>query len=388
MVKQGLTSVKNNLSEKLETHFNKTMKNASVPLLIDFVSYSKSLPVRCSDKKYMQLYKLNYYVRPKDLVHMAHSINNRISVNGRAELRYVSSPSATGKTSSILPAFLASKDMENNGTHYLYLPFNNNYERTFRAIRYPSSDESIAKKQGAAFIFECVKTLLERPDDCDEYYRPVEKSPKLSMEDVTEAMNKYLVEKLGEDCRIWFHIDQPYKICGRSYGSHELIENHEAFTYGAMQALVEIKGAKVITTCIEPPDFVPAISSSQICRYPIALPPIDINQVMSNVKELSINSSDFIGRNKQRMINYLKVKLALKLKEVGVIGLLHRRNSYCYGTELLEDFVKAKNGPKPLQALIDRCALKDTYYAYSTWLNDIAAGLLLGYRDGDIEIRK
>eukprot|EP00600_Ochromonadales_sp_CCMP1393_P001207 CAMPEP_0174979394 /NCGR_PEP_ID=MMETSP0004_2-20121128/14748_1 /TAXON_ID=420556 /ORGANISM="Ochromonas sp., Strain CCMP1393" /LENGTH=54 /DNA_ID=CAMNT_0016230899 /DNA_START=54 /DNA_END=215 /DNA_ORIENTATION=+ len=39
----------------------------------------------------------------------------------RKKVRYLSAPTASGKTSSVLPAFLESASMEDGGTHYLYI---------------------------------------------------------------------------------------------------------------------------------------------------------------------------------------------------------------------------------------------------------------------------
>ena len=186
------------------------MRNCDVPLLADFSSYSKSLPVRDYLGSYLQLFKLSYYARSKDLTDMVNAINKSANET-RAEVRYISAPPISGKTASILPAFLHSATMQNAGTHYFYLPFNNNNNKNFISMpKTPNPNEDIAERQGAAFIFECVKTLLERPDDINSYtIKIIEDSSDLllSPQQITEAINEYLTLKIGNNCNIWFHID-------------------------------------------------------------------------------------------------------------------------------------------------------------------------------------
>ena len=359
----------------METHFNERMKNENVPLLNDFASYSKSLPVRIYDSEYFQLFKLKYFSRSKDLIDMSDTIT-KITM-GRPEVRYISAPSTSGKTSSVLPAILASQHRYNNETHYFYLAFQNNNMRTFSCMpSTPNYDRGFAEDQGAAFIFECVKTLLERPDNLDDYRIQIEESPILDIDDVVREMNEYLADKLGEDCRIWFHVDEHAKMCGRSPDDSK--GNVAGFSYGAMTTLAQVKRARVIATYTDRPSSIPGIGSSGIGRYPVALAPIDINQVMSTISELYINPSDVIGEDEQRLMSSLKVRLAFKLEEFLYIPVLHQRGVSSEVEKFLNDFVNAKNGPNPL---VDCNELFRLNISLPNVIEDAAIGLLLGYED-------
>lgn len=78
----------------------------------------------------------------------------------RRQVKYVCAPTASGKTTSILPAFLASTKF----SHYLYLAFVNNNKRNFR-LSSLSPHVGVARKQGAAFALKCVATLLNNDDN-------------------------------------------------------------------------------------------------------------------------------------------------------------------------------------------------------------------------------
>ena len=316
------------------------MINSNIPLFKDFESYSRSLPVRRyihksgEFKEYIALNTLNYYVDPDDLTKMVNKINDIIVPSRGDIVKYVSAPTANGKTASVLPAFLRSTEMNVKGTHYLYIAFNNNNERSFSSIPYiPSSDLKVAEKQGAAFMVECVKTLLERPDDEKAYEINIEAPEKVpSRKDSKNNLNEYLDEKLGKDYRIWFHLDEHGKMCDRSVGSKG---DGAAFSRGAMGLLASLPKAVVIATYVEKPN-IPDITSSDVCRYPIALPSLDINQVLKKVPELSLESLEITDRDEKRMLASLKFRLGFKIKEKGIISILHRRGT-CDQTE---DFLK------------------------------------------------
>ena len=348
----------------------------------DFASYAKSLPVRsCRRGEFLQLYKLRYFFRSKDLISMSNKIINHRDM-GRPEVTYISAPSASGKTSSVLPAFLVSQHLENNGTHYFYLAFSNNNERSFKSRpSTPNSDRGIAEEQGAAFIFECVKTLLERPDNLDDYCIKVPKSPKRRMGTVIREMNGYLADKLGDGCRVWFHVDEHAKMCDLSPESKG---NGAGFSFGAMSTLARLKGAKVIATYVDRPSSIPGVGSSDVCRYPVALPPVDINQVMSNVKELYIDQSEFTKGDEQRMMSSLKVRLSFMLRGLLKIPVLHQRGALPEAEKFLRDFAKAKNSSNPLVACNKLCKFKlSTEDLKGENIDDDAANLLLGYLDAD-----
>jgi hypothetical protein len=66
---------------------------------------------------------------------MAHQIIRNPPASIRVAVKYLSAAGESGKTSSVLlPAFLESTSMDDGGTNYLYLAFDNNNERKFTAV--------------------------------------------------------------------------------------------------------------------------------------------------------------------------------------------------------------------------------------------------------------
>ena len=79
----------------------------------------------------------------------------------RSFVMYLTAPSKSGKTSSILPAFLKSAERNKDGkgfTHYIYIAFKNNNKRNFSFLGLPSSlhdNPRCAEKQGGYFMKDC-----------------------------------------------------------------------------------------------------------------------------------------------------------------------------------------------------------------------------------------
>ena len=114
-------------------------------LFQNWETYEASLPVRQHDvtKEFLKLYKLPYWGSDEDIDTMVTQLE-RVS-GARGIVKYVCAPGASGKTTSIVPAFLKSKRF----THYLCLAFDNNGHRSFVLAPYkPDEDEEIAEKQG------------------------------------------------------------------------------------------------------------------------------------------------------------------------------------------------------------------------------------------------
>jgi hypothetical protein len=144
------------------------------------------------------LYELDYVASDAALTFIANQV---MELSGsRAAVRYISSPTASGKTSSVLPAFLKSTTMESGGTHYIYLAISNNAGRSFKVSgesRIPKGDPNIAMMQGAAFIFQCVKNLFERPNDRTGYLIEIVQTPPDDVETTSIYLQSYLDAKLG-----------------------------------------------------------------------------------------------------------------------------------------------------------------------------------------------
>jgi hypothetical protein len=306
-------------------------------LFQDFEAYSKSLPVRLIEGVgYAELYKLNYYVRDEDLNVMVNEIDKGTQ-GSRALVNYISAPSASGKTASVLPAFLKSK----KSTHYLYLAFANNNGRNFEVN--PSvitSCGNTAELQGAAFMIECVKKLLDHPNE--EVYDTIKlQDPPIydHIESYVDDLQKYLDEKLGKDAKVWFHVDEHQKICDRNINP----SGGAAFLRGALELLAYIRMSRVIASYIEPLTAVSPQGSSHVCRRPIPLPAIDINQVIEKVAELNIHKSMMEDEDEdmQRLFTSVKVALGFKILDWGPSYVLHHRNIVNEVKTFLQQFSEA-----------------------------------------------
>lgn len=144
--------------------FDKNMKDENVPLFQNWSMYSLSLPVREFSGGILKLYTLKYFAPYKYLRAMAEDLA-RETIDYRGWIKYLAAPAASGKTCSVLPAFIESSTLSTNGgTHYLYLAFANNKNRHFLVYPHtPSSDVIKANMQGAAFMVKCVESLLNDP---------------------------------------------------------------------------------------------------------------------------------------------------------------------------------------------------------------------------------
>ena len=113
------------LEDRLESHFNKVMKCENIPLLSNFNVYKKCLPQRhLVGIGNVPLYQLPHWTCEDDMA-------QQLKEDGCHVRYYLTAPGCSGKTSSILPAFLKSAE-EGGFTHYLYLDFANNGHQFYR----------------------------------------------------------------------------------------------------------------------------------------------------------------------------------------------------------------------------------------------------------------
>jgi hypothetical protein len=369
---------------KLEEHFNKMNRKDDVALLKSFDSYLKSMPVRRYDTTgdYIRLCELEYLVRPNELKQMVQQIIKKPSIHIRAAVKYISAPTASGKTCSVLAAFLEATKMIDGPpppTHYLYIAFANNNRRNFQVSDVPNLNLIKAEQQGAAFMVECVKVLLEKPDKVEDYILALNQNPP-SVGDSKDTLNKYLLQTLGSDCNIWFHVDEHAKMCKRD---GESIESGARFSKGAMELLANCKNATVIATYTERPLSINPESSSMTCRLPVAIPSIDINKIMEIVPELSFNSTGFKPEQK-RLLASFKFRLGMMLREkIRITDLINRNGDNLEVMSFLNNIASAKLNSNPTDAL-KKCNNLCKYNNYKLGTNDQvqdARKILLGFID-------
>uniref|UniRef100_A0A0G4FUJ7 Uncharacterized protein n=1 Tax=Chromera velia CCMP2878 TaxID=1169474 RepID=A0A0G4FUJ7_9ALVE len=268
------------LDERLQTYSPPT--NFSTGLYRNTTTNKNSLPVRAvgTRSKALRLYRLPYWGSEEDLGKMA-KVLFVDQTRHRYEIKYLCAPGHSGKTSSGLAAFLASKDF----THYLYIAFENNERRRFQlSDKTPLLDggySGYAKKQGAAFAVECMRILLEEPDWTGPYEVPVgpcDLPP--STDDSIDEMKRLLYQNLGEKAKVLIHLDEHKKMCPRT---NEKNDPGAAFSQGAMEVFSGSR-AVVVARHVEPPPLSPpTASTSDTCRWPVICPRIDVELVMRHL---------------------------------------------------------------------------------------------------------
>ena len=362
--------------------FRATMINNSTSIFSSWSNYEKSLPRRKYlnenfDWAYLPLYTLNYYARDDDLERFANEISKppkQIS-QIRTLVKYITAPTSTGKTSCVLPAFLKT-----TLTHYIFIAFSNNADNNYKVretfnINY---DPDIAHAQGADFIFECVKIFLDSP--LPEQHI-IEGNPNPStFQETRAALEKYLIDKLGEDHQCLFHLDEYRKMCPRSSDEG----TGKDFSRGAMELLAEVKRARVVATYTDLP-LLPPLGSSGICRIPITMPTLDMNTVMQAVPELRINIPSNSSRRFDKKLATLRLRLGMKIRQLGMTSVLHVRQAFTATETFLADFQSAAalvgDEEQALEACIDLCRIPHTS---NRKCDPNVAALLLGIPDNEI----
>jgi len=357
-------------------------------LFQSFETYASSLPTReykgaDGSGLCLRLYELPYVVRREEVDFMVKKLKS-LPAPARRTVKYIAAPSGSGKSACLLPAFLHGQKSAHSFTHYLYLAFNNNCGRSFRVLHQPTADTEIAQMQGAAFIFECLKALLE--NEIKEWPCVINMDPNPCKVDTTrERIGKYLRNALGESCKCLIHLDEHKKMCLPPIGCEQY---GEYFSRGAMEALVYAAGvAEVVATYVDRLRL-PARGSSEICRQPLVLPSLDMIQVANRVKELKMDYD--LGKltaHQKRKYATIMFRLGCKmLTEFHIMNIMHCRGTSEAAEKFLMDFQDA--GQKDVKAsLRDRyelCALSIEDFDDPTE-NVLAPELLLGIREVEID---
>ena len=340
-----MTRLPGYLIHRLNQRFAESMKLNSVPLFQSFEGCIASLPVRkvAGVGKPLTLHEQPFWCQQGDLRTMAKQLESKVRY-ARGWVKYLCAPSASGKTASVLAAFLESKKFK----YYLYLAFANNNDRNFRLSGTPSSDEGEAQQQGAEFILECITVLLENRSENFPCTIRVRETPT-KMSDTEKQLTRLLEETLGRESNVLVHLDEHYKMC----------KENPDFRKGAMTALAYMPAAAVIATYTDRPPL-PHEKSSGVCRYPIALPSFDVDQAMRSAPELDFSQDLSISQSfsveQLRLWATLRFRLAFKLKELD-LSALHCRPNNEDMEAFLEDFLKAKTLPhSSLDARIRACS--------------------------------
>ena len=170
------------------------------------------------------------------------------------------------------------------------------------------------------------------------------------------------------------------------------------FSKGAMETLAA--HGTVIATFIDAPDIKPIGSSSEVCRFPIGVPPIDIENVMKEYMLKDENENEYhpfhfpfdkktLYRDEKRLLATLKFKLAVKLTSLTMPNV-HDPNdefkSFCKQFKEAVDQTKNNNKPDPKEILVacsEKCIV--VYYNSVTKFSDKAVDFFLGIPDVDYD---
>jgi len=339
---------------KLREYFPR-MQNSEVPLLTDVEAYLKSLPRRERKERKggaVVLYSCPYWVNEDDLSTMANQLE--MDPVDRDRVKYVVAPARSGKSASILPAFLQTTGNPNGFTHYFYLAFNNNAGNFYVPSTCDfSNDNKIAERQGGAFIVECVKHLLESPIYFAKPGEPsgrriaLERSPKV--EDTQGAdpyvveLKEYFTRKFGKSARILIHVDE-----------HRKMSESPQFRKGALETLPKIDNVTVVATYTEQPDL-PPDQSSTVCRLPVNLPVFDIRRAMNDIPDLNFPESDLKTRTQKRQFATMLFKLAVKITLFGLTDLHTEIKSKAF-SKFLSDFkIAVENNKSNVDGALLEC---------------------------------
>ena len=392
---------------KLKEIFEKKMKNDSFPLFANWSNYEKWLPVREINEKFCKLYKLPHWVKEKDLDFVvSRLIDQQSDTKGaRKIVRYIAAPSAFGKTSLILPAFLRSTARGDGFTHYIYIAFRNNGEKTFKL--YGDSTKAIhhrAYDHGAAFIFKCVQLLLEnkppshvsKEGEVGKYQIKVDIDSPFMDAAITGVELRNFMSGLSSGDRkakFLFHVDEHRDMCARIDSKNDL---GAQFNKGAMETLAA--HGTVIATFIDAPDLKPIGSSATVCRYPIGVPPIDIENVMKEYRLEDEKGNEYypfhfpfdkktLNREEKRLLATLKFKLAVKFTSLTMANVHYPNDEFklfCKQFKEGLDETKKSGESYNTKEILVACS-KQCFVIYNSVpkLSDKAVDLFLGISDID-----
>ena len=367
-------------AERLREHFDSKMKDKNVPLFRSFDNYVNSLPVRGQHQNLpLRLHEIPYYVHEDGMSSMAERLFSPLPT-ARAVVRYLAAPTASGKTSSILHAFLNHLEKGGNCSHYLYMSFANNNRRYYS---YYSDENNIsthqvdAEKQGASFVYHCLKHLLDE-SPCAEGPFCIPCAP---LDDVSNKLKYLLCDRCGNDSKILVHLDEHHRMLPSSG------KKQAHFRRGALGTLAELPNVEVVATYTERPR-IEASHSSAVCRYPVSLPSVDIKKVMEKFEELRLPEKlkeDTLKTTNRRILATLRFRLGMLFQFKYGLTVLHQHSPELE-KEILEPFKKAKICKDTTEALIKCCNVCKFEYSFkSRRVDQNAAKFLVGVEDEDID---
>ena len=370
--------------ERLRKHFGATMKSETVPLLNDFETYGKSLPVRMNGdtQLFEKLGEFPFWASQDEIDTMAAQLETT-KARIRSLVKYLAAPPASGKTSSVLVGFLASAERctEKSLTHYFYLAFANNGFNNFCFRQADLSDDvEVAEAQGTAFIFECLKLLLNA--NLGEHVVSIPRPPQKG--ETFATMRQFLDNKLPAGI-ILLHLDEHRNMCNVLAKK----DQSAAFRRGALSTLAAVPRVRVIATYTDLPVEIHGDASSGVCREPVALPTPDVDEIMRTVDELNFpkhhDPTEFDGDN-PRLWATLRFRLGVKLRHELMSLHIHRRGDRADDIQpFLDAFAAAVKEPETTKALEKCIKVSEPKFDMTTRRTKNATRLLLGVPEDEVD---
>mmetsp|Transcript_12175 Transcript_12175/g.35327 ORF Transcript_12175/g.35327 Transcript_12175/m.35327 type:complete len:710 (-) Transcript_12175:564-2693(-) len=310
--------------DELRAHFQEHMvRPGSNTVLKDWATYETTLPVRKESGRYLA--QFSYWAADDDLKYILKQLETPVD-DPRALLGYISAQSGAGKSACVLPIFLQSRRTNVNDkkfTHYIHLPFDNNYDNHFQSDDYqdelgrPKPGIRACKAHGAAFMHKVLQLFLRGENDANgnlevpKYNQRIPINTDAPDTGVTQKLiNKLINDVFLPGSRILFHVDE-----------HRKANDNPYFRRGAFEALAKIPNCKCIATYIDIPYEIHRRGTSTVSRLPLPLPALDLNKMFTTHPELDfarhLNLTPPARSNQecQRQMATLKCRVAFLISQ-------------------------------------------------------------------------
>ena len=263
---------------------------------------------------YLKLHELPFWCDTEDLDILAEALYKSPRAGARHDIKYLAAPPCSGPTLCISPAFLRSTVGEGGFTHFLYMAFANNDNREFTPACGGdlSLDIDLAECQGAAFIVDCLRSLLESTAEGVRAIRCQANPPEV--DESKCALQSYIdgtYMRLKQRCKFLVQIDEHHQMCLNSNK-----EIAAAFRRGVLSTLGSaVAVVATYTSC--PP--VPPEHSSAVCRTAVTLPSMDVDQMLDAYEELRMLKPGGAANSEYcRLYRTFHFRLAVKVKQMGL----------------------------------------------------------------------
>jgi hypothetical protein len=260
----------------------------------------------------LKLVDLPFFARDEDLQVTMKRLEFQ-SNQARSLVRYAVSPTCSGKTACICPAFPMSAARsgdddrdEKKFSHYLYVAFGNNGFRSFYVQNesdISKEEKEIAETQGAAFMVECLRKLLNCEFGAVRIPTEYDIAEK-TFESIVRKCRELLDSNINPG-RILVHVDEYRK----------MKEENPHFRRGALSVICyqDDNRAVVVSTYVDVPTEVSSMMSSGVCRYAVPVPLSDVNAALRHAGCAEAPVGLDLDRLQKRSLAALKFRIATYL---------------------------------------------------------------------------